>query len=757
MNALQSIIEYWNETVQGNNNKLISGNTIYRLFMTTFVVFLLSFVLTACDDRPRNNPYPAVDDGKNILYSEFSERPKHLDPVRAYVSNEFVFLAQIYEPVVQYHYLKRPYQLIPLTGTAVPRARYLDSQMKPLADDVDTKQIAYSVYDIEIQPGIRYQPHPAFARDPQGHFLYHSLTDEQLETIYTLSDFKQTDSRELVADDYVYQIKRLAHPRLHSPIYGVMADYIVGLKEYSQTLKEVYNNLRKDGQGNHTYLDLHEYDLPGVKVLDKYHFQIMIKGKYPQFNYWLAMPFFAPMPAEADRFYAQAGLIDKNITLDWYPVGTGAYMLSENNPNLRMVMERNPNFHGEKYPTEGDKGDEAAGLLKDAGKPLPFVDKVVYNLEKETIPYWNKFLQGYYDTAGISSDSFDQAVRFGGEGEATLTDEMLAKDIKLMSAVTTSIWYYGFNMQDKLVGGDSERARLLRQAIAIAIDVEEYITIFANGRGIPAQSPIPPGIFGYVEGEAGINSIVYDWVDGKPKRKSIEEARKRLAQAGYANGRDEKTGKPLLLYFDTAAPGPDAKSYLNWLRKQFLKLNIQLVIRNTDFNRFQEKVRKGTAQIFRWGWNADYPDPENFLFLLYGPNKKVDNNGENPSNYDNPAFNRLFEQMKAMDDGAERQAIIDKMLEIVRYDSPWVFDFHPKAFSLSHGWYHNAKPNLMANNTLKYKRIDPQLREQKRKAWNQAVWLPVVIVFIVLMIMIIPAIVTYIRKEHHMTGRGAGT
>ena len=158
-----------------------------------------------------------------------------------------------------------------------------------------------------------------------------------------------------------------------------------------------------------------------------------------------------------DQFYAQPGMAEKNITLDWYPVGTGPYMLTVNNPNRRMVLERNPNFHLETYPSEGDPGDKEAGLLDDAGKRLPFVDKVVYSLEKESIPYWNKFLQGYYDSSGISSDSFDQAVRIGSQGEAVLTADMRKKGIRLETAIGASTYYMGFNMLDPVVGGLDER------------------------------------------------------------------------------------------------------------------------------------------------------------------------------------------------------------------------------------------------------------------------------------------------------------
>ena len=110
------------------------------------------------------------------------------------------------------------------------------------------------------------------------------------------------------------------------------------------------------------------FPLAGVEVLDRYRYRIRIKGKYPQFVYWLAMPFFAPMPWEADKFHSQPGMAEKNLTLDWYPIGTGPYMLTENNPNARMVLERNPNFHGETYPCEGEAGDRAAGLLADCGQ-----------------------------------------------------------------------------------------------------------------------------------------------------------------------------------------------------------------------------------------------------------------------------------------------------------------------------------------------------------------------------------------------------
>jgi ABC-type transport system substrate-binding protein len=697
--------------------------------------------LTACGSPP-NNPYPAGDNGRNILYTSFEERPKHLDPARAYSSNEYEIIAQVYEPLLQYAYLKRPYQLEPLAAAALPTVSYLDSEGNPLPDGAPDPRIGYSVYDIRLRPDVRFQPHPAFARSEDGGYRYHALSPEQLADIHTLADFPETASRALTAGDYAYQIKRLAHPAVHSPIAELMQGTIVGLKALSERLSKDYA-ARQDKAG---WLDLRAYPLEGVEIVDAHRLKIRLRGKYPQFRFWLAMPFFSPMPWEADAFYAQPGLEEKNVTLDWYPVGSGAFMLTENNPNRRMVLERNPGYHGELYPSEGEPDDAAQGYLRDAGKPLPFIDKVVFVLEKETIPYWNKFLQGYYDASGLASDNFDQAVQFSGQGSAELTPEMRAKGIQLRTAVAVSTLYLGFNMLDPVVGGLDPAKAKLRRAIAIAIDEEEFIAIFMNGRGIPAQGALPPGLFGFAEGEGGINPYLYDWKDGAARRKPIEEARKLLAEAGYPGGVDAATGQPLVLNLDTTATGPDDKPVLNWYRKQFAKLGIQLVLRTTDYNQFQQKMLNGNAQMFRWGWNADYPDPENFFFLLYGGNAKVGKGGENAANYQSPEFDRLFELMRNMDDGPERYALIQEMQEILRRDSPWVFGLHPKGYSLGHGWYRNLKPNLMANNGLKYLRIEAAEREAKRAEWNRPLYWPLALAPALLAVAVWPAYAVYRRR-----------
>ena len=682
------------------------------------IPLIVLLFLAGCGDV-WNDPYSAAERGGNILYSSFAERPKHLDPVQSYTEDEARFTQQVYEPPLQYHYLKRPYELIPLTATEIPKARPIEGGK-------------FTVYEIRIRPGIRYQPHPAFIQDN------FSLSREQVDSLkspYALP----LGTRELTADDYIYQIKRLAHPRLHSPIYGLMAEYIVGLDDLAKRLKQ---------HGASGWLDLRQFELKGVERVDAHAFRVVLNGSYPQFVYWLAMPFFAPIPWEAEKFFEQPGMAEKNFTLDWWPVGTGPYMLKENNPNARMVLERNPNFRGEAYPAQGEAGDAAAGLLRDAGKAVPFVDRVVFSREKESIPYWNKFLQGYYDLSGISSDVFDQAVRVSIEGETGVTPEMESRGIRLSTSLAASTGYVAFNWDDAVVGGKAgERAQKLRQAVSIAFDVEEQISIFANGRGVAAQGPIAPGIFGYREGREGMNPVVYDWVDGKAQRKPIETAKKLLAEAGYPGGRDARTGQPLVLYLDTVTRGPGDKAVFDWYRRQFEKIDVQLEVRSTDWNRFQEKIRKGTTQLFRLGWNADYPDPENFLFLLHGPQSRARTQGENAANYVNAEYDALFEKVKSMPNSAERQRLIDRMVEIARRDAPWIWGVHPKEYSLRHAWIANDKPNNMARNNIKYLRLDIDRRAALRAQWNSPILWPLGLILLLLVASAVPAVISYRRRE----------
>ncbi|MBF6617072.1 MAG: ABC transporter substrate-binding protein [Candidimonas sp.] len=701
-----------------------------RLSLQVLGLVALMLGLVACTQEPVNSPYPAGHEQDNVLYTAFSQRsPKHLDPASSYSSDETPFTYSIYEPLYGYDYLARPYRLVPRAAVAIDPPTYYDAADNVLADDAPGRDIAVSIYDIRIKPGIRFQPHPAFARDASGKPVYSPISASQLEGKFGIDDFEHTGTRELVADDYVYAFRRLASPRVVSPVYGVMAEHVVGMRDYGEVLKQQDQMLRDQaGGGDAAWMDLRKMGFDGVLALDDHTLRIKVIGKYPQFKYWLAMTFTAPVPWEADRFYHQPGMAEHNLSLNTWPVGTGPYMLSESIVNRRHVLQRNPNFRGEPYPCTGEPGDQDIGLLDDCGKLTPFIDRIVFSLEKEGVPLMGKFIQGYYDIPQVERGDYGVAMRVAA-GDST-EKAALYEDhgLQLRSATEAQVFYLGFNWLDPVVGkGDTpeqtERNRKLRQALSIAFNWEQYVSIFQNGEAQVAYGPVPPGVPGYQALPEGLNEQVYTLEDGRAERRPLDDARRLLAEAGYPEGRDALSGRPLILHFDSAG-GMGSSAMLDWMRRQLAAIGIQLEVRATDYNRFQDKMRNGSAQLYMWGWVADYPDAENFLFLLYGPHAKVATGGENASNYQNDEFDRLFEEMRFLDDGPEKEALVHRMVQIVQQDAPWMFGYFPKSGGAYQAWVRNAKPTQMVRNTLQYYRIEPALRAQKIQQWNAPVWWP---------------------------------
>ena len=711
-----------------------------------------------------NNPMPSGLAASNTAVSAMLEgSPRHLDPVASYWSNDTPFTYQIYEPPYGYHYLLRPFQLKAKTAVEVVRPRYLDKHGNPLPDDAPGDQVAESVYDIRIRPGILFQPHPAFAKDEAGHYRYHALHSGELGTRRSPLDFEHTGTRELVAEDYVYALKRQATTRITTPISGIFSEHVLGLKEYAALVKAEDAKLREGlepSSQDKPFLDFRRWPLAGASAPEKHLLRLRIHGKYPQWNYWMTTTFLSPVPWEADAFYAQPGMAAAGLSLDTWPVGTGPYMMTEYVKDRRHVLTRNPNYRGEPYPCEGMPGDKEAGLLDDCGKPTPFIDRYVFTLEREAVPLRAKFRQGYYDIEVFERTDTGMDYLVAMQDSEEVRKEYQDKGFRLPRFADVTSWYLGFNMLDPVIGwGDTpeqrERNRKLRQAISIAIDWEEYSKIFPKAAGETAMSPLPAGLFGSRHGTpAGVNPVTHRWVDGKPVRRSIDEARELLAEAGYPDGRDARTGKPLVINYDYySAPTPENKAAIDWVVRQFAKLDIQLEVRATDNNQFQDKVRRGKYQVFWLGWLADYPDAENFLFQLYGPNGKTKHDGENTANYANPEFDALFSTMRLLEDGPQKQAVIDRLTQIVQQDAPWSFGYFPYASGAAQSWVHNYKPAVLIRDQGRYLRLDVAERMRKLAEWNRPVWWPLILLAGALAALVAAAWRSFRRREK-MNARG---
>jgi len=715
--------------------------------------------LAGCD----NAPWPKGSAESQVIYSAMIENtPRHLDPTASYWSNDTLVTYEVYEPPYGYHYLKRPYELIPKSAEKVVAPIYLDKNGNRLPEDAPGEQVAESVYEVPIKRGIMFQPHPAFAKDEQGQYRYHHMKPGEVGERRSPLEFEQ-GTRELVADDFVYALKRHATTRITTPIFGIFSEYVLGLKDYGEMVKKEDATLRQGTDPaslDKPFLDFRKWPLAGATAPDKHLLRIRLHGKYPQWKYWMQMTFMAPVPWEADAFYAQPGMAANSLTLDNWPVGTGPFMVTEFVKDRRIVMKKNPNYRGEPYPCEGMPEDKAKGLLEDCGKKTPFIDGIVATVEREATPQKNKFRDGYYDMEVF--ERTDTGIQY--LVEANDSDEVAEtyrkKGFNFPKYGDVNSYFIAFNMIDPVIGlgeneGQRERNRKLRQAITIAIDWDEYSKVFPKKAGETAMSLLPEGIPGSREGTPeGVNPVTHKVVNGKYVRRPIEDAQKLMEEAGYPGGRDAKSGKPLVINYDYyAPPTPERKPEIDWVVKQFAKLGIQLEVRATDNNQFQDKVRKGKHQVFWLGWNADYPDAENFLFLFYGPNSKSISDGENTANYQNPEFDKLFTQLKMMDDGPGKQEVIDKMMELLRRDAPLSFGFYPFASAAVQKWVTNSKPAILIRDHGRYLRLNSEERTASLAEWNRPVWWP-----LALMVAVVAAGVLVarnsLRRRERMNARG---
>src|SRR3990170_125140 len=207
------------------NKKFTGGAVKGRSVARALSLLMLAAVFFISGCTP-NDPYRSSERDGNIFYTTFSEPPKHLDPGRAYSSDEYDFIGQIYEPLLQYHYLKRPYALVPLTAEEVPEPVYYGRDGRVLPAGAPASEVQKAVYEIKVRRGIMYQEHPAFARGPDGKLLYRTLGPGDLVGIKGTSDFPVKGTKELTADDFIYQIMRLADPRVESPVLSIIEKYI---------------------------------------------------------------------------------------------------------------------------------------------------------------------------------------------------------------------------------------------------------------------------------------------------------------------------------------------------------------------------------------------------------------------------------------------------------------------------------------------------------------------------------------------------
>lgn len=256
--------------------------------------------------------------------------------------------SQIFESLYEYHYLKRPCELVPLLAEEMPQ----------ISDD-------YLTYTIRIKKGIFFQDDPCF---PDG------------------------KGREVTAADFVYALKRIANVKYMSQRWPDWNGRIVGLDEFREFTKGFQRELDVD----------YSRPVEGLQALDDYTLQFKLTKPWPQLAWYLASAVTAPAAREAAEYYGR--------DIMYHPVGTGPFRLKIWQRSFYIELVRNETWHGGFYPAEGEPSDAENGYLADAGKPLPFADAILYRIIEEFQPAWLMFLRGDLDMMQIFKDNFSQAV-----------------------------------------------------------------------------------------------------------------------------------------------------------------------------------------------------------------------------------------------------------------------------------------------------------------------------------------------------------
>lgn len=467
--------------------------------------------------------------------------------------------------------------------------------------------------------------------------------------------FKATNGkgRTVTADDFIYGWKRHANPANESQAFWIWDGKVVGI-----------NDFQKQFSGKSAD-EVMKMNVEGFKKIDDFTIELKLTKPYPQLLYIMTMHFTAPIPREAIEMYGKDFVN--------HPVGTGPFKAVSWNPQSKIILVKNENFRDEKFPDASKLPPSLLYMKESAGKKLPLADAIEFSVIKEDQPRWLGFLNGDFHQIQIPKDNFATAIQNTNE----VTPDLKAKGVRVSIEPAYSFWYVSMNMKDKLIGEN----KYLRQAIASAIDSANWLKIFKNDRGSTQNEINPPSILDRC---------------GKPYKWAydVERAKKLMEKAGYPGGK----GLPDLKY-DTRGTNQSERQLAEFVAKNLAAIGIKVEIVANTFPAYLDKQNKGNLQISKGGWMMDYPDAENNMQLLFGPNKAP---GPNESNFDNAEYNKLYEQMALMPSSAKRKELICKMEEIVQENAPWAYGIYENEYRLIQDKIPNYRTAEVIINKYKY-------------------------------------------------------
>jgi ABC-type transport system substrate-binding protein len=478
--------------------------------------------------------------------------------------------------------------------------------------------------------------------------------------------------RELTAADYVYTFKRFYDPKIRSAWKWIFEGKIVGEDEAQAEAEKT---------GKFDF----DKEWPGLKALDRYTLQIKLKNPDYNFSYITAMVNAGAQAREVVEHYGN------NIAQ--HPVGTGPFALKFWRPKSKIILERNPDYREVIFDSVGNPEDEwdVGAIAALQGKKLPIVDRVQIDMIDETQPRLLAYLNHEHDFMEEVDFEFIHQVAPGGKPSPSLAKQ----GIKIFPQVMPEITYTWFNMEDPVVGGYKAEKIALRRAMTLGYNINEELQVIRKGQSLPAQSPIPPGVAGY---DKNFKSPTAEYDPSKAKA--------LLDLYGYIDRdgdgyRELPDGSRLSLEI-ASTPTAEFRAQDELWRKSMDAIGIRVTFNKSTFSEQLKAAKTGKLQMRISAWIADYPDADNFLQLLYGPNTGQ----ANDARFKLTAFDKLYLQTQRMPDTPERTKLYQEMSKLMLVYAPWKLGVHRIYTHLISPWVLGYKKHPITLTPWKYVDID---------------------------------------------------
>ncbi|HVE90549.1 MAG TPA: ABC transporter substrate-binding protein [Burkholderiaceae bacterium] len=572
---------------------------------------------------------------QKVLRYAFRVAETGFDPAQVNDFYSSSIVANIFDAPLAYDFLARPAKVVTNTAEALPEIS---------AD--------FTTITVRIRPGIYFQDHPAF----------------------------KGQRRELVAQDYVYSIKRFYNPKFKSQNVTLLENSkLLGLSELRAA---ALKGAKFD----------YDREVEGVRALDRYTLRIKLGDPGPRFHFHLAnSSFLGAVAREVDEMYDEKAMMAN-------PVGTGPYRLADWRRSSRIVLEKNPGYRDDFYneqPTD-DYGAKAAARMR--GRKLPLIDRVEIYIIEENQPRWLAFLNSEHDL--VDEIPYDLANLILPNNK--LAPNLVKRGIQMDRDYRASVDMALFNMEHALVGGYGPEKVALRRAVSLAYSIDNEIRLVRKNQSMPSQSPVSPLTAGY---DPAFKSEMSEY---NPAR-----AKALLDAFGYIDRdgdgwRDLPDGRPMTIEMATQ-PDPFTRALDEIWQKSMAAVNINMQFKPAKWPENLKNSRAGKLMMWRVGWVATQPDGD--VFLALGNSQNIGQ--ANHSRFNLPEYNKLYALQRTLPDGPERDALFLQAKKLFVAYAPYKFVGHRIETAIFHPWVVGYRRHSFMRAMWKYIDIDNDMKGER--------------------------------------------